>query len=73
MAEKNQLTENDAKAVEESFAAKLAMISSSTEGKVLHANPNAAAATPTDPKVDPKRSGRTRRARRQKHQSTSQR
>ena len=64
MAEKNKLTENDAKAVEDAFGAKLAMVSSSTEEKETRANPNPAAPTPNDPKVDAKRPSRTHRARR---------
>ena len=56
MAEKNKLTENDAKAVEDAFGAKLAMVSSSTEEMETRANPNPAAPTPNDPKVDRKTS-----------------
>ena len=56
MAEKNKLTENDAKAVEDAFGAKLAMFASSIEEKESRADPN-----PTDPKVDPKRPSRNHR------------
>ena len=61
MAEKNKLTENDAKAVENAFGVRLAMFSSSTEEKETGAERN-----PTDPKVDPKHSGRTHAVRRRK-------
>ncbi len=61
MVEKNKLTENDAKAVEDAFGVKLATFSSSFEEKESRADPN-----PTDPKVDPKRPSRNHRARRRK-------
>ena len=66
MADKNKLTETDAKAVEDAFGAKLAMVSSSIEEKETRADPNPAAPTPTDPKLVAKRPSRTRPARRQK-------
>ena len=67
MAQKNTLTEADAKAVEEAFAARLTMHSASIEEtEEKGADPNPAAPIPTDAKVDTKRSTRTRPARRRK-------
>ena len=66
MAEKNKLTENDAKAVEDAFGVRLAMFSSSTEEKETRANPNPAAPTPTGPKLEARRPSRTHPARRRK-------
>jgi len=59
--EKNKLTENDAKAIEDEFGLRLAVFASSIDENGSRADPN-----PTDPEVDPKRPSRTHQARPQK-------